>query len=88
MSSRLVWLAVGVGIGVAAARRLEQQPAVEVVEAAAGRAVRQVRRTVDAIVADGRAEMHEREARLRTVLAAPRARSERERWRGATGGER
>jgi hypothetical protein len=76
-------LTAGVGIGVAVARRLGRSPAATTVEAAAGRVVGQARRAVDAVIADGRAEMRMREARLREVLAAPD-----ESARGATRGER
>ena len=71
MTGRLVWLAAGVGIGVAVARQIERSGHASSVEAAAVGIARQARRVVDAVVADGRAEMRQREARLRTVLAAP-----------------
>ena len=83
MSARLVWLAAGVGIGFAVARRLEASGPASAVEAAAGRVVQHARRAVDTVIADGRAEMRMREARLRAVLAAPD-----EAGRGATRGER
>ncbi len=73
MTGRLVWLAAGVGIGVAVARQIERSGHASSVEAAAVGIARQARRVVDAVVADGRAEMRQREARLRTVLAAPGA---------------
>jgi hypothetical protein len=73
MTGRLVWLAAGVGIGVAVARQIERSGRASTVEAAAVGIARQARRVVDAVVADGRAEMRQREARLRTVLAAPSA---------------
>ncbi len=83
MTRRLAWLAAGVGIGVAVARRVERSGPASTVEAAAGRIVRHTRRAVDAVIADGRAEMLEREARLRAVLAAPDGAG-----RGAARGER
>jgi hypothetical protein len=73
MTSRIVWLAAGLGIGVAVARRIERSEHASTVEAAAASAVRRARRAIDAVIADGRAEMLQREARLRAVLAAPRA---------------
>jgi hypothetical protein len=69
--SRLVWLAAGVGIGVVVARRLEQSGPMSAVETVAEQALRHLRRAVDALIADGRAEMRTSEARLRAVLAAP-----------------
>jgi hypothetical protein len=90
--SRLVWLAAGVGIGVAVARRLEGSGPAATVEAAAGTAYRRARRAVDAVIADGRTEVRVREARLRAVLAAPDHRHAGDRGapdrRGATRGER
>ena len=73
MTGRFAWLAAGVGIGLAVARRIERSDRASSVEAAAVGIARQARRVVDAVVADGRAEMRQREARLRTVLAAPDA---------------
>jgi hypothetical protein len=83
MTSRLLWLAAGVSVGVAVARRLDRSPDATTVEAAAGRVVGHARRVVHAVIADGRAEMRMREARLRAVLAAPD-----EPARGATRDER
>ena len=70
--SRLAWLLAGVGVGVALARRVERSEHASTLEAAASGALRVARRGVAAVIADGRAEMHQREAQLRAVLAAPR----------------
>jgi hypothetical protein len=71
MIGRLGWLAAGTAIGIAAARRMERSPHASSVEAAAAGMLRRARGVVDTVVSDGRAEMRQREARLRTVLAAP-----------------
>jgi hypothetical protein len=75
MTGRLVWFAAGVGLGVAATRRLarvtEGSAVADVAARAAGGLASRVRRVVDDAIADGRIEMHQREARLREVLAAP-----------------
>lgn len=70
--SRMAWLLAGVGLGVAIARRVERSAHASTLEAAASGAVRVARRAVESVIADGRAEMHQREAQLRAVLAAPR----------------
>ncbi len=69
MTRRAFWLTVGFGLGVAAAARARRQ-----VDAAGGLSARlaeRLRRDVTDAVADGRAEMQGREARLRRVFAAP-----------------
>ncbi len=68
MKRRLTWLAAGFGLGAVAAHRMTQggtQPAL--VGAASGITTR-VRRTLDAAIADGRAEMAQQETRLRDAF--------------------
>jgi hypothetical protein len=88
IGGRVVWLAAGVGIGVAVARRLEGSAPASTVEAAATGAVRRAREVVDRVIADGRVEMRQREARLRAVLAAPGASGSVDHARRASQGER
>jgi hypothetical protein len=67
---RLPWIATGFGLGVVVAHRATRggtQPVL--VTTATGLATR-VRRTVEAAIADGRAEMHRREASLREVFGS------------------
>lgn len=72
MIGRVVWFAAGVGVGVAATRRIAQSSSGTAVGAAASGIASRVRHVVDEVIADGRIEMRQREARLREVLAAPR----------------
>ncbi|MEX2254144.1 MAG: hypothetical protein WEC34_01790 [Acidimicrobiia bacterium] len=83
MTGRLVCFAAGIGLGVAATRRLARSTSASAVEATTAAVVTRVRRAVDGVVADGRVEMRRREARLRAVLAAPRRDGA-----GAAGGRR
>jgi hypothetical protein len=66
---RTFWLTVGFGLGIAAATRARRQ--VGAATAVPARLVDRLRRDVADAVADGRAEMHGREAALRRVFAAP-----------------
>jgi predicted NBD/HSP70 family sugar kinase len=70
MTRRLVWLATGVGIGVAVSQRISRSPHGSAAVSAASSVVARARRVVNEAVADGRAEMRRREASLREVLAA------------------
>ncbi len=69
MIRRGMWLAAGFGLGVAAATRARRH--VEHATTAPARVAAQLARDVADALADGRDEMHTREARLRDVLAAP-----------------
>ena len=69
MTRRAFWLTVGFGLGIAAAARARQR--VDAATAMPARLVDRVRRDVADAVADGRAEMHGREAELRRVFAVP-----------------
>ena len=69
MTRRVLWVTVGFGLGVAAATRARQR--VDAATAVPARLVDRLRRDVADAVADGRAEMHGREAELRRVFAAP-----------------
>jgi hypothetical protein len=66
-----MWFATGIGIGLVVSRRVAQSPTGSATDALAARLATRVRRAVDDVIADGRIEMHRREARLRAVLAAP-----------------
>jgi hypothetical protein len=67
VTKRLLWLSTGFGLGVVASRRARQRAA----QLAPGGIAERVRGRVRAAVDEGRREMHQREATLRTVLAAP-----------------
>jgi hypothetical protein len=69
MIRRGVWLAAGFGLGVAAATRARRH--VDRATAAPARVAARLADDVAGALADGRDEMHAREARLRAVLAAP-----------------
>ncbi len=69
MTRRVFWLTVGFGLGVAAATRARHR--VDAATAVPARLVDRLRREVVDAVADGRTEMHGREAELRRVFAAP-----------------
>ena len=69
MTRRVFWLSLGFGLGVAAATRARHR--VDAATAVPARLVDRLRREVLDAVADGRAEMHGREAELRRVFAAP-----------------
>lgn len=71
MTGRLLWFATGVGVGVAMTRRLARVASGSTAITVASGLATRVRRTVDGVIADGRVDMHLREARLREVLAAP-----------------
>ena len=69
MTRRAFWLTLGFGLGVAAATRARRR--MDTATAMPARLADRVRRDVADAVADGRAEMQGREARLRRVFAAP-----------------
>ena len=69
MTRRAFWVTVGFGLGVAAATRARRH--VDAATRAPARLADRVRRDVVDALADGRDEMHGREARLRRVLAVP-----------------
>ncbi|HEY6316432.1 MAG TPA: hypothetical protein VI462_00925 [Acidimicrobiia bacterium] len=69
MTRRAFWLTVGFGLGIAAAARARRQ--VDAANGVSARLAERLRRDVADAVADGRAEMQGREARLRRVFAAP-----------------
>jgi hypothetical protein len=60
-------LGTGFGLGIAASVRARRSAT----QLAPGAVARRVRRDCEAAVAEGRREMHAREARLRELLAAP-----------------
>jgi hypothetical protein len=64
---RALWLGLGIGVGASVATRARRH----VERLAPSNALREVRRAVDAAVAEGRREMRDREARLRATFAAP-----------------
>ena len=66
---RVTWVAVGFGLGAVATHKATRGGRAPVLATTAGMAVARVRRRIDAAVSEGRAEMSEREARLREVLA-------------------
>ena len=70
---RLGWIAVGFGLGAAATHKATRGGRAPVLATTAGTALTHVRRRVDAAMSEGRAEMREREARMREVFAVPGA---------------
>lgn len=66
---RLTWVAVGFGLGAVATHKATRGGRAPVLVATAGTAVGSIRRRLDAAVSEGRAEMRDREARLREVFA-------------------
>lgn len=65
----LTWVAVGFGLGAVATHKATRGGRAPALVATAETAVGSVRRRLDAAIAEGRAEMREREARLREVFA-------------------
>lgn len=74
---RLTWVVLGFGLGAAATHKATRGGRAPVLTVAAGGAISSVRRRLGAALDEGRAEMREREARLREVFAAPGESGER-----------
>ncbi len=66
---RLGWVAMGFGLGAVATHKATRGGRSPVLVTTAGTAAARVRRRLDAALSEGRAEMSEREARLREVFA-------------------
>ena len=67
MIRRALWLGLGIGVGAGVATRARRR----IERCAPTNALREMRKTVDAALADGRREMRDREAGLRAMFAAP-----------------
>jgi hypothetical protein len=65
------WLATGFGLGVAAATKARRRVETAAARLAPSGLAAQLRRDVTGALEEGRDEMHDRETRLRHVLAAP-----------------
>ncbi len=66
---RFAWVAVGFGLGAVATHKATRGGSAPVLATTVGTAVARMRGRIDAAVSEGRAEMSEREARLRDVFA-------------------
>ena len=71
MTRRLVWFTTGVGVGVLLTRQVAVSAKGSAAGAVASALATRLRRVADDVIAEGRIEMRQREARLRAVFAAP-----------------